>query len=99
MISWSYYGLKGFNFLLGDAITRISGNKNISSYIYYSIFFFFTVVGASSSLGNVIAFSDMMVLTMAFPNILGLFILAPEVAADLKNYLHRLKIGEIKQYK
>ncbi len=99
MVSWSYYGLKGFNFLLGNAITRLSGNKNISSYIYYSIFLFFTVVGASSSLDNVIAFSDMMVLTMAFPNICGLLILAPEVAADLKNYLHRLKIGEIKAYK
>lgn len=98
MISWSYYGLKGFNFLLGDTITRISGNKNISSYIYYSIFFFFTVVGASSSLENVIAFSDMMVLTMAFPNICGLLILAPEVAADLKNYLSRLKNGEIQEY-
>jgi len=98
MISWSYYGLKGFNFLLGNPIRKFTGVKNVSNYIYYSFFLFFTVVGASSSLDNVIAFSDMMVLTMAFPNIIGLFILAPEVAGDMKNYMTRLRKGEIRKY-
>ncbi|MEE4114638.1 MAG: alanine/glycine:cation symporter family protein [Marinilabiliaceae bacterium] len=98
MISWSYYGLKGFNYLVGDSINKITGKSFVSLYIYYAIFLFFTVVGASSSLTNVIAFSDMMVLTMAFPNILGLLILTPEVIADLKSYMLRLKRGEIKQY-
>jgi alanine or glycine:cation symporter, AGCS family len=87
MISWSYYGLNGFKFL----ISKVTGNSNIDSravsWIYYSIFLFFTIIGSASSLGNVIAFSDMMVLTLAFPNIIGLLILAPEVAGDLKAYL------------
>lgn len=98
MISWSYYGLKGFNFLLGKPISKLTGGKYVSNYIYYTFFLFFTVVGASSSLDNVIAFSDMMVLTMAFPNIIGLLILAPEVAGDMKNYMTRLAKGQIKKY-
>jgi AGCS family alanine or glycine:cation symporter len=36
-------------------------------------------------------FSDMMILAMAFPNILGLYILAPEVKRDLTIYLSNLK--------
>ena len=99
MISWSYYGLNGFKFLFGDFIFRLSGKRNIAAYIYYSIFLFFTVVGASSTLDNVIAFSDMMVLTLAFPNITGLLILAPEVAADMKDYMKRYKQGTIRRYK
>ncbi|MFO7851498.1 MAG: alanine/glycine:cation symporter family protein [Bacteroidota bacterium] len=99
MISWSYYGLNGFKFLFGDFIYRLSGKRNITAYIYYSIFLFFTVVGASSTLDNVIAFSDMMVLTLAFPNITGLLILAPEVAADMKDYVRRYRAGMIEKHK
>jgi AGCS family alanine or glycine:cation symporter len=40
-----------------------------------------------------------MILSMGFPNILGLFILAPEVRRDLKDYWHKLKTGEIKRFK
>ncbi len=99
MISWSYYGLNGFKFLFEKHIYNVTGMKNLTAYIYYSIFLFFTIVGASSSLDNVIAFSDMMVLTLAFPNITGLLILAPEVSADMKDYIKRYRAGLIKKFK
>ena len=63
------------------------------------MFLEFIVVGASSNLGSVIDFSDMMILSMRFPNILGLIIMAPEVSRDLKDYWHKLKTGEIKKFK
>lgn len=91
MISWSYYGLKAWTFLFGDT------KRN--EYIYKGLFLVFTVIGASSSLGAVIDFSDMMILGMAFPNILGLYFLSKEVKVDLKSYLKRVKSGEIKRYK
>jgi len=50
-------------------------------------------------LGSVIDFSDMMILSMAFPNIIGLIILLPEVRQDLSDYWNKLKSGEIKRYK
>ena len=99
MISWSYYGLKGFDFLLKEPLTKLTGSENTSKYTFFVIFLLFTIVGAASSLGAVIGFSDMMILSMGFPNIIGLIIMAPEVAKDLKSYLHRVKTGEIKKYK
>lgn len=99
MISWSYYGLKGFNYLFGGFYERRFGNKKGLYLIYQLIFLGFVVVGASSELGAVIDFSDMMILSMAFPNILGLIIMAPEVKRDLISYLARVKSGEIKRYR
>jgi AGCS family alanine or glycine:cation symporter len=41
----------------------------------------------------------MMILGMAFPNILGLYFLSSEVRKDLNNYLGRIKSGEIAKVK
>lgn len=95
MISWSYYGLKGFEFLFGKSFQYVFGNQKVGSVFYQLIFLFFIIVGASSSLGAVIDFSDMMILSLAFPNIIGLIILAPEVKQELKSYLQKRKSGEI----
>ena len=99
MISWSYYGLKGFDFLFGKYFERYFNNRKIAATVYRIIFLLFVIVGSSSSLGAVMDFSDMMILTMAFPNILGLYILAPEVKKELMEYRRKLKSGEIKAYK
>lgn len=98
MISWSYYGVKGFNFLFGKLSHRMFGSTKVSELTYKIIFLFFVIVGSSSSLGAVIDFSDMMILCMAFPNILGLLLLAPRVKRDMKRYFAKLKSGEIKRY-
>jgi len=99
MISWSYYGLKGFDYLFGGIFAKVFGNRNVAKYTYFLIFLAFIVIGASSNLGSVVDFSDSMILAMGFPNILGLIILAPEVRKDLKEYWSKLKSGEIKKYK
>jgi len=99
MIAWSYYGLKGFDYLFGDLSEKYLKNRNIAKYTFFAIFLLFIIVGAASNLGSVLDFSDMMILSMAFPNILGLLILAPEVKKDLTDYLKKLKSGEIKRYK
>jgi AGCS family alanine or glycine:cation symporter len=91
MISWSYYGMKAWTYLFGEG--------KIKEYIYKGIFLIFIVVGAASSLGNVMDFSDLMILGMAFPNILGLVFLSGEVKQDMKDYLKRVKTGVIKKYK
>ena len=99
MISWSYYGLKGFDYLFGDLSEKYFKSRNVAKYTYFVVFLLFVVVGASSNLGSVMDFSDMMILSMAVPNILGLLILAPEVKRDLNDYWRKLKNGEIKAYK
>lgn len=90
MISWSYYGMKAWTFLFGN--TRRMEN------IYKLLFLCFIVLGSSVGLGAVIDFSDMMILGMAFPNILGLYFLSREVKDDLKDYFRKLKNGGIKKY-
>ncbi|MBI9034998.1 MAG: alanine:cation symporter family protein [Bacteroidales bacterium] len=99
MISWSYYGLKGFDYLFGSLFEKVFGHRKYMKLTYQIIFLTCIVVGASSELGAVLDFSDMMILSMAFPNIIGLLILAPEVKQDLNEYLFKVKTGVIKRYK
>lgn len=87
MISWSYYGMRAW--------TYIFGRSNRSELIYKFIFLAFVVLGASVSLGAVLDFSDMMILAMSFPNIIGLYIMAGEVKTDLRKYLSDKKAGKL----
>ena len=91
MISWSYYGLKSWTYLFGES--------HLNDIIYKIIFCAFVIVGSVLPLTSVIYFSDAMIFAMAFPNVLGLYILAPEINRDLKSYLARVKSGEIKKFK
>lgn len=98
MISWSYYGLKGFDYLFGGFSQKLFGTRDVAKYFYFTLFLGFIIVGSASNLGSVIDFSDMMILSMGFPNILGLLILAPEVKRDLNDYWRKLKAGEFRKY-
>ena len=89
MISWSYYGERCW--------TNLFGPK--STIVYRVIFLVFIFVGSVTNLGAVLDFSDLMILSMAFPNILGLYILAGDVKGDLDSYLDKLKSGQFKVYK
>lgn len=91
MISWSYYGMKAWTYIVGEG--------KYKEYIYKAIFLVFIVVGAASSLNNVMDFSDLMILGMAFPNILGMVLLSGEVKQDMKEYMGRVKSGIIKKYR
>jgi AGCS family alanine or glycine:cation symporter len=99
LISWSYYGLKGFDYLFGGFSQKLFKTRRVSDTIYQLIFLTAIIIGASSALDVVMDFSDMMILCMAFPNIIGLVILAPEVKRDMVYYFKRLKSGEIREYK
>ena len=89
MISWYYYGNKGWKYLFGD-----SGIP-----LYQVLYLSCTVLGAIASLGNVIDFSDMMILSCAFPNIIGAMFLLPQLKIKLNDYWSRYEAGEFKVYK
>lgn len=90
MISWSYYGLKSWTYLFGE-------NK-IADVSYKVIFCIFVVIGSAINAQQVFGFSDAMIFAMCFPNILGLYLLAPEVKKDLIEYFRKIKSGEIKKF-
>ena len=75
------------------------GDSKAADYSYKIMYLAFVVVGTVSSLKAVLDFSDMMILAMAFPNILALLIMSGEVRKDLSDYFKKLKSGEIIKYK
>ena len=85
MISWSYYGERCWTFLFGPQF----------SMLYKMLFLAFIVFGSVLKLGNVIDFSDLMILGMSFPNILGAVLLSGKVRVALRSYWSRYKSGEM----
>lgn len=93
MISWSYYGERCFRKLFGGLL----GDQ--ASLVYKLIFLVFVWLGSVIQATSVLEFGDLMILIMAFPNILGLYFLKGMVQEDLSDYTERLKNGEFKVYK
>ncbi len=84
-ISWSYYGERCFAQLFGDG----------SSLIYKILFLIFTVLGSIISHGNILDFSDSMILAMSIPNLIGVYILSGRVRRELDIYWSRYQRGEL----
>jgi len=85
MISWSYYGERCWTYVFGERFSML-----------YRILFIMVIVLASLvSAGNVLDFSDLLLLSMAFPNFLALYLLQGKVAGALRDYLGKLKRGEM----
>lgn len=84
-ISWSYYGERCWVELFGAR----------TSIVYKVLFLGFTILGSIITRGNVLAFSDLMILGMSFPNLLGVFILSGMVKRQLDLYWGKYKRGEI----
>ena len=88
LISWSYYGLKAWTYLVGEGRAR--------EIAFNTVYCGMVVVGAAINLNHVIDFADAAIFSMALINIAGLYILMPEVKKDLADYSAKLKSGEIR---
>ena len=78
VISWSYYGLTGWRYIVGH-------NPRLTQ-LYKILFCLIVSVGAVPNMMAVFDFIDSMIFLMAVPNILALYLLLPEVKADLAQY-------------
>ena len=85
MISWSYYGERSWTYLFGEKYMLT----------YKLIFISFTVIASVVSASAVLEFSDLLILAMALPNIIGLYILQGDVKTNLDAYLLMLKSGKL----
>jgi len=93
MISWCYYGERGWIYLLDHVGEEGYGLKTVV--LFRIIFVVFIVVGAVSKLSDVLDFSDAMIFSMAFPNIVGSIFLAPKVLKKVRDYWERYQSGEM----
>ena len=94
MISWSYYGERCWAWLFGEDAALISMGRH-ASLIYRGLFLVFVFLGSIMTAGNILDFSDLMILGMAFPNIFGLLALSKGVKTDLDAYEAKLNAGEL----
>ena len=85
MISWSYYGERATEYLVGEG----------GILPFRIIFCLLVVLGPVLSISNILDFSDLMILSMAFPNIIGMIILSGKVKRLTDDYTARLKSGEM----
>ena len=63
--------------------------------IYKILFLLFTVLGSIVTRGNILDFSDLMILGMSFPNLLGVFLLSGIVKRQLDLYWQKYKNNEL----
>jgi len=85
MIAWSYYGERSWTYLFGEKYTIL----------YKLIFLSFTVIASVTSASALLEFSDLLILSMALPNLIGLYMLQGDVKENLTEYLKKWKSGEL----
>ena len=85
LISWSYYGERCWSHLFGSK----------TAILYKIMFLGFVLIGSVVTAANLKDFSDLMILSMAFPNILGVALLSGKIRRALDDYWRRLKAGEL----
>ena len=83
MISWSYYGERCWSYLFGEK----------TNMLYRFIFLGAAFGGSVMSSQNILDFSDLMILGMAVPNILGLYFMSGKIKGSLDDYWNRYTSG------
>jgi len=84
-ISWSYYGERCWVYVFGERY----------SILYKVIFLGFVVIASVASAASLVDFTDLLVLAMAFPNLIGLYVLSGKVKTALGEYQAKLASGEL----
>lgn len=85
-LAWSYYGLQGWLYLVGDSPIAQLGFK--------FVFCGFIMLGCMIQLAAVLDFSDAMVFLISIPNIIGLYCFAPSVKSEVNAYLYKIRSSQ-----
>ncbi|WP_300017863.1 alanine/glycine:cation symporter family protein [Pseudonocardia sp.] len=88
IITWGYYGQKAWTYLFGKSM--------LTERIYQVMFSLFVVVGSVLTLGSVLSFADAVLFLLALVNIIGLYLLAPVVKREVREYRAKLRTGEVR---
>lgn len=87
IITWGYYGQKAW--------CHLFGRSPVSERIYQVMFTLFVVVGSVLSLGSVLDFADAVLFLLALVNIIGLYLLAPVVKREVRDFHAKLRSGDV----
>jgi AGCS family alanine or glycine:cation symporter len=89
MISWSYYGERCTVWLFGIGASKY----------YKALFLLFVFLGSIITSNNILNFGDLMILGMALPNLIGVYVLHGKVRTALTEYWRRYKAGEFATFR
>ncbi len=85
MLCGSYYGLKAWGFLFGEAKWKTR--------CFQAIYCICIVAGSAMNFQSIINLSDAVTLFLAVPNLIAVFALSGVVIKELKRYCERYQIG------
>ena len=85
IVAWCYYGERACIYLSD----KFDIDGELVIFLFRSVFVAFVFFGAVNELEDVITFSDMAILSMGLPNIIGTVILLPRVREALDAYTAR----------
>ena len=85
LITWAYYGQKCWNYVFGEGVKR--------SIFFHVLYCIVIIVGSELNVKSVINIVDAMMIFPSIPNIITLYILAPEIKMTLKEYCRKYKLG------
>ena len=88
-VSWSYYGERCFVSLFGQKW----------SMLYKILFLVFTFLGSIITPENILDFSDMLILAMSVPNLIGVFLMSSMIRKELDKYWLEYKSGAMEPKK
>lgn len=86
IISWAYYGQKGWTYLFGE------NKKGIR--FYQIMFCIIIIAGSTMNLTSIVNFTDAGLLAMAVPNIIAMYILFPDLKKDIRIYCKKHHFGK-----
>ena len=85
IVSWCYYGEISAEFLFGKAVIIP----------YRIVFVLIALFGPFLELARVIDLSDMLLLSMAFPNIVGMILISGKLVSSKNAYIKSLSSGDV----
>lgn len=86
MISWGYYAERCVEYLFGTGAIMM----------FRFVYVFVIIIAPILSLSAILEFADILLLTLAFPNIIGSAIISSKIKPMVEDYFHRLASGEMK---
>ena len=81
VLTWSYYGER--------CVRHMAGPRSVA--VYRVLFVGLVFAGALVEAESARRFADLAFLSLAFPNVLGLYLLAPVVRRGLDDYMTRMR--------
>ena len=87
MLTYSYYGQQAWLYL--------TKKRNIN--LCYLLFVCFIFIGGMINLAIVVDFADILFLSMAIPNLIGLYLLSGDIKSDMNVYIAKLKNNQFKK--